>query len=64
MFHKALQGDTDAAKAFAGETPEIMNNKFYQNQQIDIKLGTYRLLGVGAVVAVKMFFNNGYKIFS
>lgn len=36
-FMWQLQGDTEAAKAFVGETPEIMNNGLYQNQQIDIQ---------------------------
>ncbi len=31
-----LQNDTEAAKAFTGDSPEIMNNKLYQDQQINI----------------------------
>lgn len=31
-----LQGDEEASKAFLGNEPEILNNKLYQNQQIDI----------------------------
>lgn len=31
-----LQNDSDAAKAFTGDTPEIMNNKLYQDQKIDL----------------------------
>ncbi len=31
-----LQGDTYAAKAFTGETPELLTNPLYQNQQIEI----------------------------
>jgi len=33
-FMWQLQGDEEAAKAFRGETPEIMNSQLYQNQQI------------------------------
>ncbi len=32
-----LQNDTEAAKAFTGDSPEIMNNKLYQDQKADIK---------------------------
>ncbi len=32
-----LQNDTQAAKAFTGDNPEIMNNKLYQDQKADIK---------------------------
>lgn len=32
-FMWQLQGDEEAAEAFAGETPEIMNNKLYQDQR-------------------------------
>ena len=35
-FMWQLQGDTDAAKAFTGETPELLTNPLYQNQQIKI----------------------------
>lgn len=31
-----LQGDTEAAKTFIGENPEILRNELYQNQKIDI----------------------------
>ncbi len=31
-----LQGDEEAAKAFVGETPELLSNALYQDQQIDI----------------------------
>ena len=34
MWH--LQGDTDAAKAFIGEAPELLTNPLYQNQHIEI----------------------------
>ncbi len=36
-FMWQLQGDEEAAKAFIGESPEIMSNKFYQDQQINIE---------------------------
>lgn len=32
-----LQNDTEAAKAFIGDNPEIVNNKLYQDQKIDLK---------------------------
>ena len=35
-FMWQLQGDEEAAKAFTGDNPEIMNNPLYQDQQIDI----------------------------
>ena len=35
MWH--LQGDTEAAKAFIGENPEILSNDLYQDQQIGLK---------------------------
>lgn len=35
MWH--LQGDEDAAGAFAGENAEIMNNSLYQDQKQDLK---------------------------
>lgn len=35
-FMWQLKGDEDAAKAFAGDKPEIMNNPLYQDQQISI----------------------------
>ncbi len=35
-FMWQLQGDREAAKAFVGENPEIMNNKLYQDQQTNI----------------------------
>lgn len=36
MWH--LQGDAEAAKAFVGDNPEIMDNEMYQDQQRDIKV--------------------------
>ena len=36
-FMWQLQGDEEAAKAFIGDSPEIMNNPLYQDQRIDIK---------------------------
>jgi len=35
-FMWQLQGDVDAAKAFIGENPELLNNPLYQNQRINI----------------------------
>ena len=35
MWH--LQGDQDAAKAFAGEHPEILNNTLYQDVAVSLK---------------------------
>ena len=35
-FMWQLQNDAEAAQAFAGERPEIMNNELYQDQRIDI----------------------------
>ena len=32
-----LQGDEEAAKAFIGDSPEIMNNPLYQDQKIDME---------------------------
>lgn len=32
-----LQGDIEAEKAFVGEQPEIRNNKFYQDEKIDLE---------------------------
>lgn len=32
-----LRGDEEAAKAFIGENPEIMNNQLYQDQKINIE---------------------------
>ncbi len=34
-FMWQLQGDSEAAKAFVGENPEIMNNEMYQDQRSD-----------------------------
>ena len=34
-FMWQLQGDEEAAKAFIGENPEIMNNEMYQDQRSD-----------------------------
>ena len=36
-FMWQLQGDEEAAKAFTGEKPEIMNNKLYQDQRSDFR---------------------------
>ena len=36
-FMWQLQGDTEAAKAFVGDNPEILNNGLYQNQKINIR---------------------------
>ena len=47
MLHKAqgyvaawfmwqLQGDNEASKVFVGEKPELLNNKLYQNQRVDL----------------------------
>ena len=36
-FMWQLQGDEEAAKAFMGGQPEIMNNELYQDQRIDIE---------------------------
>lgn len=36
-FMWQLQGDEEAAKAFVGENPEIMNNGLYQDQKINIE---------------------------
>ena len=33
-FMWQLQGDAEAAKAFAGENPELLNNPLYQDQMI------------------------------
>lgn len=35
-FMWQLQGDMNAAQAFTGSTPEIMNNSLYQNQYSSI----------------------------
>ena len=32
-----LRGDEEAAKAFIGDSPEIMNNSLYQDQKIDVE---------------------------
>lgn len=37
-FMWQLQGDEEAAKAFAGENPEIMNNELYQDQKVNIEV--------------------------
>ncbi len=34
MWH--LQGDTEAAKALIGDSPELMNNQYYQDQRMDL----------------------------
>ena len=36
-FMWILQGDAYAAKAFLGDSPEIMNNPLYQDQRIDLE---------------------------
>ena len=36
-FMWQLKGDEEAAKAFTGNSPEIMNNSLYQDQRADIK---------------------------
>ena len=36
-FMYYLQGDEEAAKAFTGSDPELMNNSYYQDQRIDIE---------------------------
>ena len=35
-FMWQLQNDTEAAKAFIGEDPELLRNPLYQDQQINI----------------------------
>ncbi|MBR6069509.1 MAG: hypothetical protein IKP78_02820 [Ruminococcus sp.] len=35
-FMWQLQGDEEAAKAFIGDTPELMSNSMYQDQRIDL----------------------------
>ncbi|MCI9434530.1 MAG: alpha/beta hydrolase [Bacilli bacterium] len=35
-FMWQLQGDEEASKAFVGDNPEILNNKLYQDQKIDL----------------------------
>ena len=37
-FMWQLQGDEDAAKAFIGDSPELLNNNLYQDQKIDINM--------------------------
>ena len=36
-FMWQLQGDEEAAKAFIGDSPEIMNNPLYQDQKINME---------------------------
>lgn len=36
-FMWLLQGDEKAAKAFTGDSPEIMSNSLYQDQNADFK---------------------------
>ena len=36
-FMWLLQGDTEAAKAFTGDAPELLSNPLYRDQQIDIE---------------------------
>ena len=35
-FRWQLMGDEEAARAFIGDSPELMNNSMYQNQRIDL----------------------------
>ena len=35
-FMWQLQGDEYAAKAFIGDSPELMSNQLYQDQRIDL----------------------------
>ena len=35
-FMWQLQNDPNAAKAFTGDSPELMNNELYQEQRIDL----------------------------
>ena len=35
-FMWQLQGDSEAAKAFAGDSPEFMSNSLYQDQKVDL----------------------------
>ena len=35
-FMWQLQGDAEASKVFIGENPELLNNKLYQDQRIDL----------------------------
>ena len=35
-FRWQLQGDEEAAKAFIGDSPELMSNQLYQDQRIDL----------------------------
>ena len=37
-FRWQLQGDEDAAKAFTGDSPEIMTNDLYQDQEVNIEM--------------------------
>lgn len=37
-FRWHLQGDTYSAKAFIGETPELLTNSMYQDQRIDYEV--------------------------
>lgn len=36
-FMWQLQGDKEAAKAFTGDTPEIMANPLYQDQKVSLQ---------------------------
>ena len=36
-FMWQLQNDDDAAKAFVGDTPELLTNPLYQDQRIDME---------------------------
>ena len=37
-FMWKLQDDEEASKAFIGDNPEILNNKFYQDQKITLNI--------------------------
>ena len=37
-FMWQLQDDEEASKAFIGDNPEILNNKFYQDQKITLNI--------------------------
>lgn len=43
-FTWQLQGDEEAAKAFTGESPELMTNPLYRDQQIDIESVTHHTI--------------------
>lgn len=39
-FMWQLQGDEEASKVFVGDNPELLNNKLYQDQRIDLEVNT------------------------